>query len=321
MVFSPASVASALRMALYGARGRTATELARALHLAARTGSVAASGRRRVRPGGAGDVTADGSVTFRAPNTVWVQSGLPLRPEFTARLRGRGHGRRRRLRRRARGGPDADQPRDRRADRGKITGLLPPGAVSRATRLVLASAMYLKAGGPTPFPERRDRGRAVLPGRPGPPGPDRPDDACTAHAPTCGATDTRPCCSPTGTPPGHGRRAARRAAGRAATKALAAGGLRGLLAGTARHQVTLALPRFRLEDRARPHPGAAAAGRDAGLRRRRGLQRHHRRRPLRSARSRTRPTSTSTSRAPRPPRPPGSAYGRWPRSARRRRSP
>ena len=32
MVFSPASVASALRMALCGARGRTAAELARALH-------------------------------------------------------------------------------------------------------------------------------------------------------------------------------------------------------------------------------------------------------------------------------------------------
>ena len=32
-VFSPASVASALRMALCGARGQTAAELARVLHL------------------------------------------------------------------------------------------------------------------------------------------------------------------------------------------------------------------------------------------------------------------------------------------------
>ena len=32
-VFSPASVASALRMALCGARGQTAAELARALHV------------------------------------------------------------------------------------------------------------------------------------------------------------------------------------------------------------------------------------------------------------------------------------------------
>ena len=42
------------------------------------------------RDGGPGGQPASGpgggSATFRAPNTVWVQSGLPLRAEFTARL-------------------------------------------------------------------------------------------------------------------------------------------------------------------------------------------------------------------------------------------
>ena len=37
---------------------------------------------------------------------------------------------------------------------GKITGLLPPGAITALTRLVLASAVYLKAAWAEPFPER-----------------------------------------------------------------------------------------------------------------------------------------------------------------------
>ena len=55
-VFSPASVASALRMALYGARGKTAAELARALHLdgADRLQDVAVSGLRLVSAFGDG---------------------------------------------------------------------------------------------------------------------------------------------------------------------------------------------------------------------------------------------------------------------------
>src|ERR1700678_3464757 len=83
-VFSPASVASALLMAWFGARGQTAAELARALHL---DGSPdAAVDALRSLSDMVRDVTAGGSVTLRVPNTVWVQSGLPVRPEFTARL-------------------------------------------------------------------------------------------------------------------------------------------------------------------------------------------------------------------------------------------
>ena len=97
-VFSPASVASALRMALCGARGQTAAELARALHLAgyAKPQDVAASGLRLMpaRPerssGRARSGSGDGSATFRAPATVWIQSGLPLGAMFKARLARRG---------------------------------------------------------------------------------------------------------------------------------------------------------------------------------------------------------------------------------------
>ena len=55
MVFSPASVASALQMAWYGARGQTAAELARALRLdgSLRQEDVAASALSLPRDGAA----------------------------------------------------------------------------------------------------------------------------------------------------------------------------------------------------------------------------------------------------------------------------
>src|SRR3984957_1536811 len=83
-VFSPVSVASVLQMALCGARGQTAAELAGALHLdgSPDTAAEALSTVSAV----VSDGTAGGTVTFRAPAAIWLQAGLPLEPDFTARL-------------------------------------------------------------------------------------------------------------------------------------------------------------------------------------------------------------------------------------------
>jgi len=244
-VFSPASVASALRMALCGARGQTAAELARALHVdpAARPEDAAASGLSLLPSGQNG-----GSAVFRAPNTVWVQSGLPLRAEFTGSLS-----------RAAAELADADfaaAPEAARAEinrviasqtEGKITGLLPPGAITTVTRLVLASAVYLKAAWAQPFPERATADAPFY--------PDGPDDRGLA-VPMMRGTATRSYLR------GDGYQAVLlpyRDVGLAMAVLLpdgpltalrpkvAAAGLGGLLAGTATHQVTLSLPRFRLE--------------------------------------------------------------------------
>jgi serpin B len=253
-VFSPAGVASAMRMALCGARGETAAELARALHVdpAARPENAAASGLSLLPAGRNG-----GSAVFRAPNTVWVQSGLSLRAEFTGRLS-----------RAAATLADADfaaAPEAARAEinrviatqtEGKITGLLPSGAVTTVTRLVLASAVYLKAAWAQPFPERATADAPFYPD--GPDRPDRPDgpDGRGLAVPMMRGTATRSYLR------GDGYQAVLlpyRDVGLAMAVLLpdgpltalrpkvAAAGLGGLLAGTASHQVTLSLPRFRLE--------------------------------------------------------------------------
>jgi serpin B len=244
-VFSPVSVASALRIALCGARGLTAAELASALHGSPDT---AAEGLRAVSAV-VHEVAADGSVTFRAPSTIWVQSGLPLQPGFTAEL----------LAAAAAsfaaadfaGAPEAVRSEINRViaeqTAGKITGLLPPHSVDVDTRLVLCSAMYLKAAWAEPFPENATHDAPFYPDGPGGP---------TLDVPMMRGTATR---------------AYRRGDGYQAVMlpylngglamavvlpdgpltalgpAIAAGGLRGLLAGASRHPVALSMPRFRLE--------------------------------------------------------------------------
>ena len=244
-VFSPASVASALRMALCGARGRTAAELARALHLngSSRPEDAAVSGLSLVSAGKDG-----GSAVFRAPNTAWIQSGLPLRAEFTERLN-------RAAATPARtdftAAPDAARAEINRViagqTEGKITGLLPPGAITALTRLVLASAVYLKAAWADPFPDRATEDAPFYPD-----GPQRPGLSVPMMRGTAPRAYLR----------GNGYQAVLlpyQDIGLAMAVLLpdgpltalrpkvAAAGLGGLLAGTATHQVTLSLPRFRLE--------------------------------------------------------------------------
>ena len=244
-VFSPLSVAAALRMALCGARGQTAAELARALH---ESPDAPAEGLRATSAA-VRDAAADGSVTLRAPSMVWVQSGLPLQPGFTSQLDHAGTA-----------GPArtdfAEAPEAARAEinrviagqtEGKITGLLPADAISAATRLVLTSAVYLKAAWADPFPEAATGDVPFYPD-----GPDgqgltvpmmrgtaarayrRGDGYQAVVLPYRGGRLAMAVVLPDG-PPATLRRA------------IAAGGLPGLLAGTSRHEVTLSMPRFRLE--------------------------------------------------------------------------
>ncbi|MBV9379449.1 MAG: serpin family protein [Streptosporangiaceae bacterium] len=145
VVFSPASIAAALRMALCGARGETAAELAAALHL---------NGPEEAPEGLAamGSIRAGDDVTFRAPNTMWVQSGFPLRQEFLASLAATVSAETADFMR------DAEGARERINDtvsdqtEGKITDLLPRGLIDYWTRLVLVNAVYLKAPWASPFP-------------------------------------------------------------------------------------------------------------------------------------------------------------------------
>lgn len=150
LVFAPACIAAALGMTLLGARGDTAAQLAATLHLAKPQDAAAGLlGTCALL-----DSLAAGDLTLRAPNTMWVQSGLPLQADFTAALAQAACAQLRAADFAAAAGPVQQQINDLIAEQtaGKITGLIPPGVITRATRLVLASAIYLKAAWTHPFP-------------------------------------------------------------------------------------------------------------------------------------------------------------------------
>jgi serpin B len=169
LVFSPASIGAALRMALCGARGQTAAEIAAATGL---PGPQAAADGLRLLSRGLAGLPGD-DVILRAPNTMWLQSGLPVQPRFTAALREAA----------AVSIRDADFTRAADAVRreindlidkqteGKITDLLPPGTIDALTRLVLANAIYLKAAWAHPFPEPATADAPFYPEGPGTGGP------------------------------------------------------------------------------------------------------------------------------------------------------
>jgi serpin B len=170
VVFSPASIAAALRMALAGARGDTAAELAAALHLpgpeAAAAGWSAPTGKgglkqlAAIRPGD--------DLTFRAPNVMWLESALSVRENFLDQLSGTVSVQRCDFRR----APEAarEEINSAVADQtaGKIVGLIPPGVLDTLTRLVLTNAVYLKALWKSQFPADQTKQKPFYPERTAP---------------------------------------------------------------------------------------------------------------------------------------------------------
>jgi len=145
VLISPYSVATGLSMAYLGARGGTATAMARVLHLpAAGTGLIAGLSARRAllaslnRPG----------VTFAESNSLWADPSLGTNRSYRAALRAS-----------YRAGvthvPLLSAPERARAEinsavaaqtRGHIRDLLPAGSIPPdSTGWVLTNALYLKA--------------------------------------------------------------------------------------------------------------------------------------------------------------------------------
>jgi serpin B len=153
LVFSPASVAAALRMALIGAAGETAAELARAMHLpgpeAARAAQEQFTGRSF------GD-----ALTLRVVNTAWIDSGLVVLNDF---LRQPVTVERVDFARRADAARLAINTAVEEQTAGKIQDLLAPGTIDELTRLVLVNAVYLRARWEHQFPEANTRKDAFYP--------------------------------------------------------------------------------------------------------------------------------------------------------------
>ncbi len=161
VVLSPASIAAALRMALAGARGDTAAELAAALHVAGP--DEAAEGLAQlaaIRPGD--------DLTFLAPNIMWLEKALAVRDDYAARLSGTVSVRRCDFSRAPEAARQAINAAVTEQTAGKVTGLVPPGAIDSLTRMVLTNAVYLNALWVSQFPASGTRQQPFYPERSAP---------------------------------------------------------------------------------------------------------------------------------------------------------
>jgi serpin B len=158
VVFSPASIAAALQMALAGASGGTAAELAAALHVpgpeAAQEGLAQLAG---IRTGG--------DLIFRAPNVMWVESAASVRIEYLSRLSQAVAVRRCDFRQAPEAARETINATVSEQTEGKITGLIPPGMIDQLTRLVLTNAVYLKALWTQQFPAKDTAKKPFYPER------------------------------------------------------------------------------------------------------------------------------------------------------------
>src|SRR5438552_9101092 len=150
LAFSPASVATALTMTFAGARGETAAQMAKVLHVGADPNAVAeAFGELRAALGGR---QRDG-LTLETADSLWGQRDTTFRPGFVD-LVGRHFGA---------ALQSVDYKRDAEAARvsinawvsahthGRIPELFAEGSLNDRTRLVLADAVYLLAQWASPF--------------------------------------------------------------------------------------------------------------------------------------------------------------------------
>jgi serpin B len=158
--YSPYSISTALAMTYAGARGQTATEMVRALRFPM-SGDRLHQAFGRVM-GDVSRVPASGKVELHVANALWPQAGLPVDADFRKIVESQYRAGLtpldfRATPERARGtinGWVEQQTRDR------IKDLIPEGAIDARTRLVLANAIYFKGAWAQPFPAGVTRGEA-----------------------------------------------------------------------------------------------------------------------------------------------------------------
>jgi serpin B len=143
VVLSPSSLAIALSMLQTGATGKTRDEIATVLHTSGLGSEQQDAGWAALMT----DLTKSAAVSLESANSLWLQQGVPLGPDFMAAMARYFHS----------GVWQVDFAQDlpaavaainswvRAHTNGKITKLFDEDGIDASTLLVLANAVYFKA--------------------------------------------------------------------------------------------------------------------------------------------------------------------------------
>jgi serpin B len=244
VVFSPRVIGAALNVLRLGSRGGTEAELSAAL----RPAPPGLANREPTRP--------DSAAVYASSTGVWVQAGVPVSDQFALAVRHQESAILRHL-------DFRDSPEPARAainhaiareTRGLITGLVPRGAIRPDTRLALTNVIYYKGLWSHPFPKRNTREEPFYPGQGGRAsipvrmmrhtlraGYLRADGYEAALLPYRDSALSFGVVLPAGSP-------------RDLWPRISAAGVHGLLADARPYELTIALPRFRVESSAELAP-------------------------------------------------------------------
>ncbi|MCL4753611.1 MAG: serpin family protein [Myxococcales bacterium] len=157
LIYSPLSISVALTMTYAGARGETAEEMAKVLHLGRDATETHAGYAKLIQK--LGSEPLRGAPEVRLANRLWPQKGMELVPEFAEVTR---------LHYRApleqldfQSQPEASRQRINswveHETKERIAELLPKGSIHEEVRLVLTNAVYFHGRWATPFAEAATR--------------------------------------------------------------------------------------------------------------------------------------------------------------------
>jgi len=149
LIYSPASIESALAMTSAGARGQTATEMAKVLHLPVDATKAADSFSALLASWAQTD---GGGPVLTVANKLWVQQGYPLLPAFSTMTQTQYFAGADLLDfKKAATSAQAINAWVAQSTNGKITTLISPKNIDDSTRLVLTNAIYFKGTWSEPF--------------------------------------------------------------------------------------------------------------------------------------------------------------------------
>ncbi|MEO7114031.1 MAG: serpin family protein [Polyangiaceae bacterium] len=149
LIYSPASIEAALAMTEAGARGTTATEMAKVLHLPADS-NLAASQFSALLASWA-QTDASGPI-LTVSNRLWVQKDYALLPDYSTLTRDKYFAPIDQLDfKQAATSSQTINAWVSQSTHGKINDLISPGNITDATRLILTNAVYFKGKWSEPF--------------------------------------------------------------------------------------------------------------------------------------------------------------------------
>ncbi len=144
LFFSPYSISTCLAMTYQGARGRTAVQMAKVLHLGANPADVAAAFgeiQRQLQ-----DLQKNTGTELNTANALWAQEGHPFLLDFLQTARRQFEARVEQADFKTQAEPVQNEINQwvSQQTKGKIADLLQPGDLNASTRLVLVNAIYFK---------------------------------------------------------------------------------------------------------------------------------------------------------------------------------